>query len=347
MPCDVATISGRFGTAASICPAVIDETTAPDGNPDWSTSHAPPPRAAEKVPGGERSAARSVGARDDGELRVVGRDCDRRDRIPVEAAVVPDDAVRAQRDPGIGAGRDAVDPERERPDVEVAEPARRVLPGRAVVGARVDSLAIGPGEDVTRVVRIEADRPDPNARSASAPSWRRVSSRDVDPVVGTGDDRARQRRLDREAPDLSRPKARQRPCLGESGLAPPRPARSGLRTRRRARRRTARRRASAFDGVRTGGGRTGVGGVVSAHCRALEWVELRVTAPRGLAPQSGRRPKNNRAVPGFAAARSRYLRTRCQRLSRTTTRSWAFRGRPPRRRSAPPFASSPASITRM
>jgi hypothetical protein len=47
-----------------------------------------------------------------------------------------------------------------------------------------------------------------------------------------------------------------------------------------------------------GGGRTGVGGVVSAHCRALEWVELRVTAPRGLAPQSGRRPKNT-ACFGF------------------------------------------------
>ena len=50
MPCDVATISGRFGTAASIWPAVIDETTAPDGSPDCRTSQAPPPVLLKRYP---------------------------------------------------------------------------------------------------------------------------------------------------------------------------------------------------------------------------------------------------------------------------------------------------------
>src|ERR1700693_3324843 len=48
MPCEVATISGRFGIALSISPAVIDETTAPAGHPDCRSSQAPaqlPPRS--------------------------------------------------------------------------------------------------------------------------------------------------------------------------------------------------------------------------------------------------------------------------------------------------------------
>src|SRR5450755_3191053 len=49
-PCEVATSSGRMGTATSITPEVIDPTTAPDGSPESRTSQAEPPALVNTYP---------------------------------------------------------------------------------------------------------------------------------------------------------------------------------------------------------------------------------------------------------------------------------------------------------
>ncbi len=138
---------------------------------------------------------------------------------------MPEQPVGAERDSGVGAGRDAIETKRERTDVEVLQSVRCRRPRGSRIEARVDALAVGARERLAAGSGVKADGPHTDARQGKIPRSSAVV-RDEEADVGPGQDRARPDRLDGHAPDPAGAEPGQRAASANpAGAAAARPLR--------------------------------------------------------------------------------------------------------------------------
>jgi hypothetical protein len=182
-----------------------------------------------------------------------------------------------------------------------------------------------------------------HSSSACRPGWRRGPPRRCSPApAGRRSARRRRRRPPRRRRGSAGRPRRRPPVLRPPRSRPP-ASRARPRPRDAVTRAPSRARARAIDRP------------IPRPAPVTRAEASRISMPRSIGPSTDRpaipasRP---RTFPGSDLVRrwrSRVVSRRDWRAwmdTRTTTRPWASRRRPPRRRSRPPSASSPASTTR-